>query len=120
MQIDEIREYCLAKRGVYEETPFGPQTLTFKVMEKIFLFLPLDEVQPKCSIKGDPDRWVELREQYSEIYTGPYLNKKHWSLIECDGAVPDKLLYELIDRSYELVVKGLTKKQRDELDALEI
>lgn len=116
MQIDEIRDHCLAKRGAYEETPFGPQTVTFKVMGKIFLFLPLDVVEPQCAIKGDPERWVELREQYDDIDTGPYLNKKHWSRVATAGSVPKPLVKELIDQSYELIVKGLTKAQRTELE----
>lgn len=115
MLLDHARERALVKLGAYEDLPFGPDTLTIKVMGKIFLFIALDEIPAVVSVKGDPDRLAELREIYDSVTTGPYLKAKHWTRIILDGTVPDSIIAELIDRSYELVVKGLTQAQRAEL-----
>jgi predicted DNA-binding protein (MmcQ/YjbR family) len=111
----EVREYCLAKPSVVEEEPFGPGTITYKVCGKIFLFCPLDVEVPSIAIKGEPERLVELREQYADVTTGPYLNPKHWTTIHLTGSVPGVLVRELIDESYRLVVKGLPKALRETL-----
>ncbi len=117
MLLDHVRDRALAKPGAYEDMPFGPDTLTIKVMGKIFLFVSLDEIPVAVSVKGDPDRLAELREMYDGVTTGPYLNPKHWTRIILDGTVPDGIIGEFVDRSYELVVKGLTRAQRAELVA---
>lgn len=117
MYTDDVRHRCLAKQGAYEDSPFGPDTLTIKVMGKIFAFLPLDVIPGIVAIKGDPDRLIVLREEYEDVTTGRYLNPKHWTRIMLTGNVPDAIICELIDRSYELVVRGLTKAQRSELAA---
>lgn len=111
----DVRDYCMAKPMVTEEEPFGPGTVTYKVCGKIFLFCPIDNVLPSIAIKGHPERLVELREQYEDITTGPYLNPKHWTTIHLTGSVPRTLVCELIDESYRLVVKGLPKALRDTL-----
>ena len=115
MYLDEIRDYCLTKVGAYEDLPFGPGTLTMKVKAKIFVFIPLDSVECQFAIKGYPDRLVDLREQFEDIKSGPYLNPRHWVSVHCTGSVPDSLIRDCIDMSYELVVKGLTAQQRVEL-----
>ncbi len=118
MHLDVLRDYCLAKRGAYEDLPFGPDTLVFKVMGKMFGIVGLERLPYGIGLKCDPERGAELREQYEGVTTGPYLNGKHWNLVLLSSDVPDGLIRELVDHSYALVVAGLTRKARAELDAL--
>lgn len=110
MDIEVIRDYCLSKPDAIETLPFGPDTLVFKVNEKIFLLLPLDAEQPQFNVKCDPDLALELRESYPAVKPGFHMNKKHWNTIVLDGSIPAKLIKEWIDHSYELVVKPKKKK----------
>ncbi|MDF2384241.1 MmcQ/YjbR family DNA-binding protein [Nostoc ellipsosporum NOK] len=110
MDIEVIRDYCLSKPGAVETLPFGPDTLVFKVNDKIFLLLPLDAEQPQFNVKCDPDLALELRENYHAVKPGFHMNKKHWNTIVIDGSVPAKLIKEWIDHSYELVSNPKKKK----------
>ena len=103
MTIDIIREYCLAKSDVEETLPFGPDVIVFKVKGKIFLLLPLDTETLQFNVKCDPDKAVELREQYTCVIPGYHMNKKHWNTIIPDHTVSLRLLKEWIDDSYMLV-----------------
>ncbi len=112
MKLEEFRDYCLAKRGVTESFPFGEDTLVFKVMGKIFALTGLQQ-PASANLKCEPEKAIELREEYPDfIYPGYHMNKKHWNTVELES-LPPKLLRELIDHSYELVVNGLTKKEKD-------
>lgn len=115
--LDEFREYCLSKPGVTESTPFGPDTLVFKVMNKMFAVTGIDEFE-YVNLKCDPERAVELREQWAGVKPGWHMNKQHWNSVFTDGSVPDKMVLELTDHSYELVVASLPKKVRAELDSI--
>lgn len=115
MDLITIREYCLSKPGALEDTPFGPDTLTFKVVGKIFLFASLESIPGRISLKGHPEQIQVLRETNSDVVKGAYLNAKHWTSIILTGSVPSALIFELIDISYDLVVKGLTKAQRESI-----
>ncbi len=118
MNIESFRNYCIHKKGVTEEFPFDEDTLVFKVMNKLFALTSLkrwEEGDHSVNLKCDPDRAEELRAQYDAIYPGYHMSKKHWNTVDFNRDVPDKMIYELIDHSYELVVKGLTKKQQGEL-----
>ncbi|GHE67947.1 MULTISPECIES: MmcQ/YjbR family DNA-binding protein [Roseivirga] len=117
MYLDEFRDYCLNKPGVTEGTPFGPDTLVFKVMGKMFAVTGLDTFE-FVNLKCDPERSVELREQWAGIKPGWHMNKHHWNSVYVDGSVPDNLIKELTDHSYELVAASLPKKVRDELKSL--
>lgn len=117
MNIEEYREYCIRKPGVTEELPFGPETLVFKVMGKMFTACDIEEFE-SFNVKCDPERAVELREQHSGINPGYHMNKRHWNTIEADGSVPDALMYEMIDHSYELVAASLTRKDKEVLKNL--
>jgi len=103
MDIETLRDYCLLKDGATEHFPFGPDTLVFKVSGKIFLIAGLDSnyFNAKC----DPERAIELRDEYEAITPGYHMNKQHWNSVCWDGRVPEKLLQELVDGSYELVAK---------------
>lgn len=114
MDFEAFVEHCLAKKGVKEDFPFGPNTLVFKVMDKMFALADVEEFQ-SINLKCDPERAVELREEYDGIIPGYHMNKKHWNTVTTDGTIRDKLMIELIDHSYELVAKSLSKKLRNEL-----
>ncbi|MBN8675819.1 MAG: MmcQ/YjbR family DNA-binding protein [Chitinophagales bacterium] len=104
MNIESLREYCLSKPGVEETLPFGPDTLVFKVNNKVFLLTGLDEAELRFNVKCDPDKALELREEFSCVVPGYHMNKKHWNTVLVDGSVSTKQLKEWIDHSYELVV----------------
>lgn len=115
MNIEEYRNHCLAKAGVTEEFPFNETALVFKVAGKMFALIDVEKFEV-ISLKCDPDRGAELREQYSGINYAYHFNKKHWIGVATDGSVTDDLMYELIDHSYELVVNKLPKKLKEELN----
>ena len=116
MNIEAFREYCLSKKGVTEEFPFDETTLVFKVMGKMFALTGLDRIPFKVNLKCDPDRALELRESNPDIEPGYHMSKKHWNTVNFSGSLSTILLQELIDHSYDLVVSGLTKKLKQELD----
>jgi len=106
MDIEQLRDYVLQKPFVTEGFPFGGDTLVFKVKEKAFLLTGLDSNPLRFNVKCDPDRAIELREEFPDnILPGFHMNKKHWNTIVVDGTVPKKLLKEMIDDSYALVNK---------------
>ena len=107
MDIESLRQYCLSKPGVEETLPFGPDTLVFKVSGKIFLLTGLDSEELSFNVKCDPDKAIELREEYPEtVLPGYHMNKKHWNTIIVDGRLSAKQLKEMIDDSYDLVAKN--------------
>ena len=108
MNIESLREYCIAKAGVTESFPFGDDTLVFKVGEKIFLLAGLTNPQ-SFNVKCDPEKAIVLREQYSEIIPGYHMNKKHWNTVYYNQSLSQNILKELIDHSYELVFSSLPK-----------
>ncbi len=119
MNVETLRQACLAKRGVTEEFPFDADTLVFKVMGKMFALVALERLPPQCNLKCEPERAIELREAYDgNIIPGYHMSKKHWNTIFLES-VPPNLIGELIDHSYDLVVSGLTKKLKEELSALD-
>lgn len=117
MNIESVREYCLKKKGAVESFPFDETSLVIKVMNKMFILIDLEGAN-NIALKCNPERVVELREQYSAIAPAAYFNKRYWNRICLIGDVNDKLLKELIDHSYDEVIKKFTKKMRVEYDAL--
>ena len=115
MNIEEFRNYCLCKAGVTEEFPFDEHILVYKVMGKMFTSANVDLFE-SINLKCDPEKAVELREQYTGVKAGYHMSKKHWNTVMMDGSVPDGLVKEWIDDSYQLVVAGLSKKVRGELE----
>lgn len=114
MTITFFREYCLSKPGTSEDTPFDENTLCFKVGGKIFAIIDI-ELFESVNLKCDPERAVELREQYSGIVPGYHMNKKHWNTVMFDGSVSDKLILELVDHSYDLILDSLPKKTKESI-----
>lgn len=108
MKINFFRDYCLNKPGVSEDTPFDENTLCFKIGGKIFAIIDIEEFQ-SVNLKCDPERAIELREQFEGIQAGYHMNKKHWNTVLFDGSVSDKLILELVDHSYDLVLNSLPK-----------
>ena len=118
MFIDHLRDYCIIKKGVEECLPFGPETLVFKVMGKMFLLTGIDSQPIQFNAKCDPEKAIELRENFTCVLPGYHMNKQHWNTIICDGSASRKHLQEWIDDSYNLVVSSLTKKLKTELENL--
>ncbi len=119
MNIEDFRQYCLKKKGVSEEFPFDDDTLVFKVIGKIFTLTGLAG-DFRINLKCNPEKAIELREQYSCVIPGFHMNKKHWNTIIIEDCDSVDLLNQWIDDSYDLVVSGLTKKQKEKLRALSI
>ena len=115
MILADFCAHCMSLPAVEETTPFGPDVLVYKVGGKLFAIVVPDEVPHRVALKCDPERALELRDRYEEIVPGYHLNKKHWNTITIGGRVPTKLIRELIDHSYQLVVASLTKKVRETL-----
>ena len=111
MDFETVREYCLAKQEVSESFPFDETTLVFKVCSKMFLLLNLED-EPSMNLKCDPEKAVALREKYASVLPGYHMDKRHWNTVLLDGTVPDTLLKEWIDHSYEEVVRKLPKSLR--------
>lgn len=118
MNIEEFREYCISKPAVTEEFPFGPETLVFKVAGKMFALTGLDSPVFLVNLKCDPDYAEELRESYEEIQSGYHMHKKHWNTVNFEGSLPEDLIRNLIDHSYELVVNSLPKRKRQEFNLI--
>lgn len=117
MNIEELREYCISKAGVTESFPFDEETLVFKVMDKMFALTGLNR-DLFVNLKCDPDKAIQLRQEFSCVLPGYHMSKKHWNTVVIDGSVSVDLVKEWIDDSYNLIVSGLTKKKREELENL--
>ena len=103
MNVEEIREYSISKPDVEESFPFGPETLVFKIAGKVFLLMGLENDPLQFNVKCDPDRAIELRDEYECIVPGYHMNKKHWNSVIIDGTLTNKKIKEQIDHSYDLV-----------------
>lgn len=120
MNLETYYEYCLSKKGVTEHFPFDEETLVFKVGGKMFALSSLvqwEKGTPSLNLKCDPEYAQELRAQYDAIEPGFHMSKVHWNTISVNKDVSDLLLKELIDHSYNLVYKNLTKKTQSDLDS---
>jgi predicted DNA-binding protein (MmcQ/YjbR family) len=106
MHLDEIREYCLSKPGVEEALPFGPDVLVYKVKGKLFLLTGFDNDPVQFNVKCDPEKAIELREEFPDtVLPGYHMNKKHWNTVLVNGVLSAKQLRAMIDDSYALVSK---------------
>ncbi|MCO6148046.1 MmcQ/YjbR family DNA-binding protein [Flavobacterium sp. NRK1] len=121
MNIQAFYEYCLSKKGVTEHFPFDEDTLVFKVGGKMFALSSLNQWEAgkaSVNLKCDPEKALELRAEYEAIEPGYHMSKVHWNTVTVNGDVPARLFKELIDHSYELVLKSLTKKLQAEINSL--
>lgn len=106
MNIEDLRDYALSFENVEECFPFGEQTLVYKVNGKIFLLAGLDAAPLQFNVKCDPERAIELRDEYSCVQPGYHMNKKHWNTVIADGTLTNKQLREMVAHSYHLVAKA--------------
>jgi len=111
MNIEELREYCIAKPAVTESFPFGENTLVFKVAGKMFLLTDLASAL-SMNIKNTPEKVTELREQYPSVLPGYHMNKIHWVTVMIDGGITDNMLKQWIDESYDLIKAGFSRKEK--------
>jgi predicted DNA-binding protein (MmcQ/YjbR family) len=114
MNIEELRTYCLSLKGVTEDFPFDESTLVFKVVGKMFCLTDL-EGPLSINVKNEPEKNIELREEYPAIKPGYHMSKIHWNTVEIDGSIPDDFIKNLIDESYDLVVMKLKKQEQQKL-----
>lgn len=114
MNIEELRSYCLGFKGSSEGFPFDQKTLVFKVLGKMFALIDVDSFE-SINLKCDPEKAIYLRESHEGITPGFHMNKSLWNTVNINADVSDKLIYELIDHSYQQVVSKLSKKLQNEL-----
>lgn len=117
MTPERLRAFCLDFNDASEEFPFGPETSVFKVAGKMFALAALDAEPLRINLKCDPEDAVRLREEHPAIVPGYHMNKRHWNTVTV-GELPDRLVRELVEDSYDLVVAGLPKAVRLRLDRL--
>ena len=118
MHIEAFRDYCLAKPGVEETFPFGPETLVYKVGGKVFAITGLDAPDFRVNLKCDPGYALELREQHPQIIPGWHMNKRHWNTVYFEDGLPESLLRSLIDQSYDLIFNALPLKMQKAIRAM--
>lgn len=114
-KLEPLRAYCLAKPFSYEDFPFDHVTLTFRVKGKMFALCNINDEPLELNLKCDPELSELLREKYDAVKPGWHMNKRHWNTVTLDGSIPESEVLELIDMSYELVVKTLSKNERKAL-----
>ena len=117
MTIEMLRDYCLSKPGVTESFPFDNKTLVFKVMGKMFALADVEDFE-SINLKCDPEIAITLREQYEAVKPGYHMSKIHWNTVSVNMDVHDKTIFQWVDDSYNLIVKSLTRKLKDELAKL--
>ena len=120
MNIEQLREHCLAIKGAEECMPFDEDTMVYKVMSKMFAFFSLTPRNGEfwLVLKCNPERSVELRERYHGISKGYYSNTQLWNTVVINSDVPDPLIVELIQHSVDEVIKKLPKyKQQEYLES---
>lgn len=118
MNLETFYEYCLSKKGVTQHFPFDKDTLVFKIGGKMFALSSLNQWEkgiPSVNLKCNPDYALELRAQYGDVQPAFHMSKVHWNTVVINGEVPDKFVKELIDDSYILVFKSLTKNTQNEI-----
>lgn len=116
----QLEEYMLAKPGTNLSYPFGEEAAVYKVNEKMFAIIAEGKDPARISLKCDPLLAEHLRQKYEEVQPGYHLNKKHWNTIVTSGQLSEQEIYDLINLSYDLVVKGMTKEEQDKLRAAEV
>ncbi|MEL0652685.1 MmcQ/YjbR family DNA-binding protein [Algibacter sp. TI.3.09] len=119
MNIEQLRNYCLSKKGTTEDFPFDEDTLVFKVLGKMFVLAGLskwERGEASINLKADPEYSQELRAEYESIRPGFHMSKKHWNTIYMhEGELSPEFIYKLIDHSYDMVLKGMSIKVRNTL-----
>ncbi|MEV7283905.1 MmcQ/YjbR family DNA-binding protein [Streptomyces sp. NPDC093252] len=113
----ELRAFCLSFNAAVEDFPFGPETSVFRVLGKLFALSRLDGTPLTVNLKCDPEDAVRLRAEHPGlIVPGWHMNKRHWNTVTVAGELPNRLVRELVEDSYDLVVAGLPRAERLRLD----
>ena len=112
---DALRSWCLERPGVTEEMPFGPVTTVFKVEGKLFALSRLDAEPLEISLKCEPELAAALRRDHPAVKPGYHLNKRHWNTVVCDGSIPDPMIIDMLEDSYDLVVSAMSRATRERL-----
>lgn len=112
MRSEDLRDLCLSFPGSEETFPFGPENSVFKVAGKIFALSPLAGEPLRVSLKCEPALAEQLREAHAAIIPGYHLNKRHWNTVTLDGSVPESMIHDLVEDSYDLVVSSLPRARR--------
>ena len=113
MNLEELRAYCLQKKGALVDFPFDDVTMVIKVGGKMFILLAIDNDPLWINLKCDPFNAEELRERYEAVSPGYHMNKRHWNTVSMDKTIPDNIIKKMIDDSYELVFSKLSKKNKE-------
>ena len=119
MNLEKLREYLTAKKGTTEELPFGPTALVFKVMGKMYALVAWQEEPLRINLKCEPEHAMALRAMFDAVIPGYHMNKDHWNTVILDGSLNPKTIFQMIDDSYSLVVKGLKKSDQKKLEQLD-
>jgi predicted DNA-binding protein (MmcQ/YjbR family) len=109
MTPDELRDHCLSFLGAEETFPFGPDNAVFKVADKIFALSRLAGSPLRVSVKCEPDLAEQLRVAHAAVIPGYHLNKRHWNTVIIDGSLPDEMIGDMVEDSYDLVVSTLPR-----------
>ncbi|HEX3616572.1 MAG TPA: MmcQ/YjbR family DNA-binding protein [Solirubrobacteraceae bacterium] len=115
MNAAELRDCCLSLLGTEEQFPFGPDTSVFKVGGKIFAISRLAEYPLRVSVKCEPTLAAELRKAHPAVIPGYHLNKRHWNTVTIDGSLPDEMIADMVEDSYDLIVSNLPRAQQHRL-----
>ena len=113
----DLRNYLLGKPEAQEDFPFGPEAAVFKIQGKMFALLVERAGVASINLKCDPEQAIGLRDLFPAVTPGYHMNKRHWNTVRDDGSVPAGELQRMVDHSYALVVRGLTRAQRLGLEA---
>ena len=114
MTLDHFREHCLSLKGITEQLPFDENTLVFKIMGKMFALCNMMTFE-YCNLKCDPKKAIMLREEFTEVTPAWHMNKKHWNSVSFMGDLSDQQIEQWVKDSYNLVVKNMPKKLREQL-----
>jgi predicted DNA-binding protein (MmcQ/YjbR family) len=112
MRAAELRDHCLAFPGAAETFPFGPETSVFKVAGKMFALSRLAQPPLQVSVKCEPLLAEQLRDAHAAVLPGYHLNKRHWNTVIIDGSIPDRMIKDMVEDSYDLVVSRLSRSRR--------
>src|SRR2546423_13227870 len=115
MTRDEVLELCGRFTGAVEDYPFGDEVAVYKVGGRMFALVALDGEPGSVNLKCDPELAIELRARHAAIRPGYHQDKRHWNTVELDGSVPDDALHEMVEASYNLVVRRLPRAERARL-----
>ncbi len=118
MELETLRSYLLKKQGAFEDFPFGPEVMVYKVMGKMFALVFWGESSLRINLKCDPDLAMHFRALYKAVTPGYHMNKRHWNTITLDGSILDDEIHAMINDSYSLVVRGLKKADRKNLEMI--